>query len=442
MDELAFVTVVTYNHLHRARALEQSVRQFHQNHPFYICIVDRPPGPLGDWRGTARLFFGDELPVRDWRRVAFQYTAFELASALKSFAVEKVMKRGRHRKVVYLDSDVYLYHPLGEVGHGLDQFEIILTPHVAAPIPEGHRGIDDLALKPCGAYNAGFLGARDGAAGRAFLRWWQGKVSKHCVTDFPAHLFVDQSWLDLVPAMFAGVRTERRPGYNVGHWNLVERRISKSPQGRYLVNGEPLLFFHFSGFDMAAPERLSVHDSACSFREHPVVRELVQGYHQELVRCDDEKHSCKPYGFACLRDGTPILPTRREAVRMGHPALADVGDPFDSDGIPDLRARFAAAERDAGSSRHAWRASNCEAALKEAEAHARQAEGRAREAEGRAREAEGRAREAERRARDAERRARDAEAYARAAEGRLQALRDSRFLGRLLWLYKLLGRMD
>ncbi len=59
--------------------------------------------------------------------------------------------------------------------------------------------------------------------------------------------------MDMVPGMFAGVRILREPGYNVAYWNLHERAVACTDP--LTVNGEPLHFFHFSGFD---PDKLWV----------------------------------------------------------------------------------------------------------------------------------------------------------------------------------------
>ena len=59
-------------------------------------------------------------------------------------------------------------------------------------------------------------------------------------------MFTDQRWVDFAPSFFDHFIL-KDPTYNVAYWNLHERDLEWT-DGRYLVNGQPLTFFHFSGF--------------------------------------------------------------------------------------------------------------------------------------------------------------------------------------------------
>jgi len=71
--------------------------------------------------------------------------------------------------------------------------------------------------------------------------------------------FVDQAWLSSLPFVFHDLTyLSRHPGLNVAYWNLDERHLTRSDE-TILVNGYPLLFFHFSGYDRTNPTFLSKH---------------------------------------------------------------------------------------------------------------------------------------------------------------------------------------
>src|SRR5205823_6186532 len=138
----------------------------------------------------------------------------------KSFAIDKVLFDFGASKVFYFDTDIQLYSRLDRLARALDACNVLLTAHLTAPLPDDGKAPDDLHIKQCGVYNGGFLGVRHSQASREALKWLQGKMRKHCIVNIPEHLFVDQSWLDMLPAMFEGVGVERHPGCNVAFWNL------------------------------------------------------------------------------------------------------------------------------------------------------------------------------------------------------------------------------
>jgi glycosyltransferase involved in cell wall biosynthesis len=98
-------------------------------------------------------------------------------------------------------------------------------------------------------------------------------------------MFTDQRWIDLVPSLFEH-HILKDPGYNVAYWNLHERDVAWTGDG-FVVNGRPLTFFHFSGYDPAKPHLLSkhqVHLPRILLSERPDVRRICDEYHKDLTR--------------------------------------------------------------------------------------------------------------------------------------------------------------
>jgi hypothetical protein len=98
-------------------------------------------------------------------------------------------------------------------------------------------------------FNLGFVGVRNCSEGRRFSRWWAQRLLKYCHDDLARGLFTDQKWVNLAPCFFDNVGILRSPAFNVATWNLTNRTATGSLEQGIFVNGEPLGFYHFSGFD-------------------------------------------------------------------------------------------------------------------------------------------------------------------------------------------------
>lgn len=338
------MTVVTRDHLHYARVLMASLRQVHPDLPVFVCLVDRPPQGAEAAVDSARYLLAEELGIPGWPRFAFQYLPFELACSLKPHALRHVLALG-FEQVLYLDADIEVYQSLESLYRQLQDCNLILTPHLLSPLPDDGKRPNESLFLLSGVFNAGFLGLRNGQVATAFLRWWTDKVGRSCIIDQAGGLSCDQRWLDLAVGLFEGVHIERRPGFNVGHWTFSQSRFSLASDGQILVDGHPLVFFHFSSFSPASPLDIYLHQDRVALDDLPGVGRLLAEYFQRLDACGRRECEAWGYGYATLTDGTPIQPLWREAVRIGHRLLADVVDPFDPARMPGLIRRFRRANR-------------------------------------------------------------------------------------------------
>ena len=329
MKRQAIVTIVSNNYLHYARTLMESVKRHHPDADRYCVIVDTDPAPgaalAAEFDAIAlpalELPFGDEF--------TFQYTILELNTAVKPWALEYLFKQG-YEQVFYIDPDIRLYRPLTEVEDLIDGgAQIVLTPHLLSPMTDA-RLPSERQIRIAGTYNLGFCALGKGAATLAMLRWWQGKLARGCVVDTANGIFVDQSWMDLVPGLFDHVAVLRHPGFNVAYWNLAQREVT-GPHGARLVNGQPLAFFHYSGIDPRNPQPVSKHQDRLTLDTiSPSARELFENYCRDVLANGQENYRSLPYGYANFSDGTPI-PNDLRARFLATPTLRKLaaGKPFD-----------------------------------------------------------------------------------------------------------------
>ncbi len=254
-----FYTSININYLPKARVLAKSVKQYCKDAKFSLVFSDMLLDEIQlEKEPFDEIITIQELgiPVKNLDFWIYEHTVVELCTAVKGQALVKFLEEGSE-KVVYLDPDIAVFHDLSDLEQMLEKHDVILTPHVT--IPEEKKE-DIISNEVCalryGAYNFGFYAVCNSSNGRKFAYWWRDRLIDFCFDDIPYGIFTDQKWGDLVPCMFKGVCILQDPGYNVATWNISHRIVDKNKDGMYTVNGTYLKFYHFSGFDSGAQERM------------------------------------------------------------------------------------------------------------------------------------------------------------------------------------------
>jgi glycosyltransferase involved in cell wall biosynthesis len=320
----AVFSIISPNYRHYARVLMESLRQHQPEWDRFVLLV------TGEGSAIDETLFEtvsvDALPLPNRRQFCFRYSILELNTAVKPWMFEHLFARG-YERVVYLDPDIRLYSPLSEVDEAGPETFLMLTPHLTGPIA-GDDHPSERTILQAGTYNLGFLAVSKGSDTHRFLDWWQEKLEFQCVSDVARGIFVDQKWIDLTPGFFDGVSILRHEGYNVAYWNLGQRTV-RGHGSSATVNGQPLRFFHFSGFDPAAPSMASKHDFALRVTEVGDARALIADYDVAIRAAGYESFRNARYPFGVFTDGTPISDAARIAYRHS-PAIqrAAGADPF------------------------------------------------------------------------------------------------------------------
>ena len=326
----AFFTIVSNNYLHFARTLLRSVRQQEHDADLFCVLVDDDYSMIESVACDFNAITLDELNLPEGICFLFQYTILELNTAVKPWAAEHLMDLG-YEEVIYLDPDIFVYEPLKEAHSKLRSgANIVITPHLLSPIADD-RSPNELDIRKAGTYNLGFCAMRRTMETYSFLHWWQKKLTRHCVIDLDKGMFVDQSWIDLVPGLFDGVIILRNVGYNVAYWNLAQRPFTRLNNGRYMLNNEPLTFFHFSGFDPLQPEQFSKYQNRYKLSTLGPISDIVKDYASALNANGAETFVHLKYGFGFYRDGSPIPDIFRREYRRDEELRRGSGsDPFNS----------------------------------------------------------------------------------------------------------------
>jgi glycosyltransferase involved in cell wall biosynthesis len=326
-------TIVARNYLAQARVLARSFTEQHPGTRLRVLVFDDLDGVVDPDREPFDVLRPSDLPMptRTFHEMAACYEVVELATALKPTLLMALLESSGGDPVVYLDPDILVLAPFAELSELVREHPIVLTPHTTVPMSRDGLKPTEFDILASGTWNLGFLGVGHGA--EPFLSWWAQRLRLDSLVDHAGMRFTDQRWVDLAPAYF-DVHPLRDTTFNVAYWNADHRRVEWDGE-RYSVDGRPLRFFHFSGFDPMRPQVLSKHFGErprVPLSAAPAIARLCRLY-SSLLEAEGLEAACAtPYGWATLPDGTNVTTDIRRVV---HSALAGAAEHPDSERPPD-----------------------------------------------------------------------------------------------------------
>lgn len=278
---LAF-TLCSINYLAQAKVLLDSFRATNPDWRFVLGLVDKNSSNIDLSFMNCEVIPLESVEIEGIEDMIAAYSIVEFITAVKPFYFSHLLKtQSEADKIVYFDPDIVVYQPLDDLEKKLDNYDIVLTPHFTKPITDKFLPTEKHIFNT-GVFNLGFLAIKRSATAVEMLKWWESKLRHECILDLSRGLFVDQLWMTLVPAYFDNVLHDKYPGYNMAHWNLHERVLTSSANG-YLVNGEPLVFFHFSHYNPGRPESIAAFHTRFSFVTRPDLVDLFSTYREALL---------------------------------------------------------------------------------------------------------------------------------------------------------------
>jgi hypothetical protein len=210
-------TIIARDYAPFARVL---ARSFHAQHPdgrFSVFVVDGWRGAIDPTMEPFELLGPEDV---SGLTLPTHGDVYELSAAVRPRIMRHLIDRAGAAVVLYLDPDTKIYSSLLELGRLATRRGVAAVPNAAGP----------------GLYQLGVV---------AVSRSGQ----------------VDEAHAEVVDD----------PGYGVASWNLDRREIVRSADD-YLVDGHPLRFIHFRGYDPSAPQR-----------HWPQIRELCDDYRLDLL---------------------------------------------------------------------------------------------------------------------------------------------------------------
>lgn len=319
-----FFTIVAQNYLAYAYVLGRSVKQFHPNANFSIFLMDDKDSKHRSQIEAEgfTVIYPEQINIKNYHHFVFKYNVTEASTGVKPFIFRYLFELGIE-KVIYLDPDILCMRYFSEVIDALDSYSIVLTPHTIHPVLDDTFPTDMMHLTS-GVYNLGFIAVHRNAVAQNFIDWWAERLSKLCLASPEMSLFVDQKWIDLVPAYFSNVLVLRNPAYNVAYWNLHERQICEMGENSWHVcsSQESVAFFHFSGVSIHNPQLLTKYSTRSPFNQrfgvirrsladNPDLAKLFHNYINSLLAAKAKEYSLIPYAYNYYENGEMISQLER-----------------------------------------------------------------------------------------------------------------------------------
>jgi len=315
----AACTIVAKNQFALARVLAGSFRAHHPDVPFFVLLADEIDGWFDPGREPFETVPLSALDIADSARFRFRYAQQPLSYACTPFLIEHLLDRGFAR-VLFFKQEGMVLGSHADVFDRLTRHPIVLSAHLIAPLDGRDAVARELNILQSGIFNVGLLGIAESDTARRFVRWWQDRVSSHCMHAVADGMHYEQRWLDLVPSYFEGSHVIRDPGFNVAHWNLPERAVHVDGDC-VTVHGRPCRLFRFSGYDPESPTAPTRYADRLTWETVGPARSVFERYQRALLDAGHEETRTWPFAYGYFDDGTFVPDfVRRLYVQLGDEA--------------------------------------------------------------------------------------------------------------------------
>jgi len=275
-----FVTHCDHRYLPKALALHASLKRHHNSFILWVvCTSDEAedhvrvlsdetirPIPLHRIEET----YPQLLQAKTNRSIVEYY--YTISPAVCRFVLENQQCNGM---VTYLDADMFFFSSPERVFELFGQSSIGITPHRFSFWVRHARKV--------GEYNVGWVTFRNDVNGTSCLKWWFDRCVEWCYGRYENGKYADQGYLNWFPTLFRGVSILDDPGINLAPWNLANHQVHVE-NGKVMVDGKPLVFFHFADFIQLSKWHYSANTSGALIWLTPRLRRLIFHPYIEMLR--------------------------------------------------------------------------------------------------------------------------------------------------------------
>ena len=144
--------------------------------------------------------------------------------------------------ITYLDADLYFYSSVEPLYEEIGDSSIAIIEHRFASRFRHHE--------VNGRFCVEWVSFRRDDEGMACLSRWRNQCIEWCYYRLEDGKFGDQKYLDEWPGLYSSCRIIQHPGAGIAPWNFEQYHFGQNKGGHILVEGGPLIFYHFHQFEL------------------------------------------------------------------------------------------------------------------------------------------------------------------------------------------------
>ena len=303
MQKCIAFTICANNYLAHAAVLAESFKKNNPTTDFYIVVADERSGKVDyqTFHADKVVFIHEIISTLELETLSRKFNITEFCTVIKPDVLLYLQRLG-YVFCMYLDPDIEVFNPLGDIFDLQAKYAIILTPHICSSTKLDSTP-NDYHLLRTGVYNLGF-GAFNLNVTGSFIKWWKDRVMAYGYRIDAKGMFYDQIWMNYAPAFEESTYILRDLGYNVANWNLHERTLLRK-EGQYYVNhlSNPLKFFHYSNFRIGNLPQIAAYNKEFTIENREDIKPLFLGYKSKLETKGIEFYEGIQYAYGCVADG-------------------------------------------------------------------------------------------------------------------------------------------
>ena len=175
--------------------------------------------------------------------------------------------------ITYLDADLFFYSSIEPLFAEIGEASIAIIEHRFT------ARLNHLEVN--GRFCVEWVSFLRDAEGMACLERWRSQCLEWCYARLENDRMGDQKYLDDWPNRYRGVHILQHEGAGLAPWNFDRYRFDAQLGGEILVNGVPLIFYHFHQFQILEGEKFDrLSESYISDRREPEAVYMV--YEEEM----------------------------------------------------------------------------------------------------------------------------------------------------------------